>query len=144
MVVPTRRLRSRKASRDQTMTTPDEAARAVANTREFLIELLQRPRVPKEIREKAHRLLKHYPLSEMYVPLTYEQLAKLGNDTVCLWDPPKWGMSELWEASLVEFGRAVEKAHGIDAPTTGSDGCDHCRHPLYAAIKCSQCGRVTE
>lgn len=23
-------------------------------------------------------------------------------------------------------------------------GCDHCRHPLYAAIKCRQCGRVTE
>lgn len=23
-------------------------------------------------------------------------------------------------------------------------GCDHCNHPLYAAIKCSQCGRVTE
>lgn len=72
------------------MTTPDEAARAVANTREFLIELLNRPRVPKEIREKAHRLLKHYPLGDY------------------------------------------------------QEGCDHCRHPLYAAIKCKQCGRVTE
>ena len=23
-------------------------------------------------------------------------------------------------------------------------GCDHCNHPLYAAIKCRVCGRVTE
>ncbi|HSG20819.1 MAG TPA: hypothetical protein VLA31_08630, partial [Burkholderiaceae bacterium] len=24
------------------------------------------------------------------------------------------------------------------------DGCDHCNHPLYAAVKCRVCGRVTE
>ena len=23
-------------------------------------------------------------------------------------------------------------------------GCDHCRHPLYAATRCRVCGRVTE
>ena len=23
-------------------------------------------------------------------------------------------------------------------------GCDHCNHPLYAAVKCRVCGRVTE
>ena len=24
------------------------------------------------------------------------------------------------------------------------EGCDHCNHPMYAAIKCKVCGRVTE
>lgn len=46
------------------MTMPDERTRAVINTRKFLSDLLNSkatPKVPKEIREKAYRLLKHYP-----------------------------------------------------------------------------------
>lgn len=56
------------------MTTPDEEARAIAMTRTFLFALLdprQTPRVPREIRQRASRVLKHYPLlppDDDYVP----------------------------------------------------------------------------
>lgn len=46
------------------MTLPDERYRAVAQTRQFLLDLLnpaKTPRVPKIIRQRAHSLLRHYP-----------------------------------------------------------------------------------
>jgi hypothetical protein len=46
------------------MTVPIERTNSVIHTREFLYSLLDAkvtPRVPKEIREQAHRLLRHYP-----------------------------------------------------------------------------------
>ena len=46
------------------MTTPIERTNAVIHTEEFLYSLLdprQTPRVPKSIRDQAHRLLRHYP-----------------------------------------------------------------------------------
>jgi hypothetical protein len=46
------------------MTLPDEAHRAVIQTRQFLINLLdpqKTPRVPSAIRVQARRLVKHYP-----------------------------------------------------------------------------------
>lgn len=46
------------------MTIPTERTRAVNHTYDFLCELLdpkKTPRVPKEVRQRAHRLLKHYP-----------------------------------------------------------------------------------
>ena len=46
------------------MTLPHERLRAVNYTREFLRDLLDpsvTPRVPKNIRERAAGLLKHYP-----------------------------------------------------------------------------------
>jgi hypothetical protein len=46
------------------MTVPIERTNAVLNTQEFLHSLLdpkKTPRVPKEIRQQAHRLLRHYP-----------------------------------------------------------------------------------
>lgn len=46
------------------MTIPIERTRAVNKAREFLYDLLdpkKTPRVPKAIREKALRILKHYP-----------------------------------------------------------------------------------
>lgn len=46
------------------MTLKDERTRALIQTRAFLVELLypyHTPRVPKSIRERARRLLKHYP-----------------------------------------------------------------------------------
>ena len=46
------------------MSLPSEEKRALEQTRMFLVELLdpkQTPRVPKSIRRRAHRLLKHYP-----------------------------------------------------------------------------------
>lgn len=46
------------------MSLPSEEKRALEQARMFLVELLdpkQTPRVPRAIRQRAHRLLKHYP-----------------------------------------------------------------------------------
>lgn len=46
------------------MTLPDERLRALHAAREFLVALLypaKTPKVPKDIRQWASRVLKHYP-----------------------------------------------------------------------------------
>lgn len=46
------------------MTIPTERANAAINTEKFLYDLLdpkKTPNVPKEIRERAGNLLRHYP-----------------------------------------------------------------------------------
>lgn len=46
------------------MTLPDERARAVIMTRQFLMDLANRggiPRIPSDVRQKARSLLRHYP-----------------------------------------------------------------------------------
>ena len=43
------------------MTLPDERYRAVVQTTKFLTEILNTPRVPKQIKEQAKSLLRHYP-----------------------------------------------------------------------------------
>ena len=46
------------------MTIPSERTRAVLNTEQFLMDLLdpkKTPRVPKDIRRRASSLLRHYP-----------------------------------------------------------------------------------
>jgi hypothetical protein len=43
------------------MTLPDERYRAVVKTREFLLEILTTPRVPKSIKDGARYCLRHYP-----------------------------------------------------------------------------------
>jgi hypothetical protein len=46
------------------MTLPDERTRAIVNARNFLYDLIdpkKTPRVPKTVRERARRILKHYP-----------------------------------------------------------------------------------
>jgi hypothetical protein len=46
------------------MTLPDERYRALKCGYEFLLELLdpkKTPKVPKEIRQRAHHVLRHYP-----------------------------------------------------------------------------------
>lgn len=46
------------------MTVPIERTNAVIYTENFLLRLIdpkQTPRVPKSIRQEAHRLLRHYP-----------------------------------------------------------------------------------
>ena len=48
------------------MTLPSERSFAVHNTQQFLYDLLfpkKTPKVPKAIRERARRLLRHYPSS---------------------------------------------------------------------------------
>lgn len=65
------------------MTVPIERTNAVNYTRNFLYDLVdpkKTPRVPKAIRERAHHLLRHYPLNfDMQVIANRED----GND-VCL------------------------------------------------------------
>ena len=51
------------------MTVPYERTRAVLNTEQFLLDLLdpkKTPRIPKDIRRRAGSLLKHYP-SKFYM-----------------------------------------------------------------------------
>ena len=46
------------------MTIPVERTRAVLNTRQFLFDLLDpktTPKVPRAIRQRASRCLRHYP-----------------------------------------------------------------------------------
>lgn len=48
------------------MTVPIERTNAVLNTEKFLLDLLRpavTPRVPKQVRERARSLLRHYPNS---------------------------------------------------------------------------------
>ena len=43
------------------MTLPDERYRAVVQTIKFLTDILNTPRVPKDIKAQARSLLRHYP-----------------------------------------------------------------------------------
>ena len=54
----------------QSMTTRSEELRTVAQVREFLRELLDpktTPKVPATIRDKARRLLRHYPYTSSII-----------------------------------------------------------------------------
>ena len=44
------------------MTLPDERYRAVVQTEKFLKEILSTPRVPKNIKDGARAILRHYPV----------------------------------------------------------------------------------
>lgn len=60
------------------MTLPHEEAYAIARTRQFLFDLLNpktTPRVPREIRQRARILVKHFP----FVP-TVEQAERMMRD----------------------------------------------------------------
>jgi len=59
------------------MTLPYERHRAVLNAREFLVQLCcgEIKRVPAEVRDRARRLLKHYPS-----PLDLDQVAEAAPD----------------------------------------------------------------
>lgn len=46
------------------------------------------------------------------------------------------------KAALVED--AMQKFTDVNQELQAVLGCDHCNQPLYAAIKCRVCGRVTE
>lgn len=54
----------------QTMTTRSDELRTVAQVREFLRELVDAkttPKVPATIRDKARRLLRHYPYTSSII-----------------------------------------------------------------------------
>ena len=52
------------------------------------------------------------------------------------------GRAAALRAALVED--AMQKFTDVNQELMAALGCDHCNHPLYAAIKCRVCGRVTE
>jgi len=61
------------------MTLPIERTLAVIRTEKFLIDLRdpkKYPRVPKIVREEAHRLLRHYPskYNMRYIDDSFENL----------------------------------------------------------------------
>lgn len=56
------------------MTLPDERYRAIIYTKNFLQDLLNptlTPKVPKQIRQRAHSLLRHFP-EEFYLSMLAE------------------------------------------------------------------------
>ena len=57
------------------MTLPYERKNAVVNTERFLLDLSNpriTKRIPKEIRDRARSLLKHYP-TDLYMEMAAEQ-----------------------------------------------------------------------
>jgi hypothetical protein len=51
------------------MTLPHEEALAIARVRQFMYELLDpkaTPRVPKAVRRRARRIMKHYPILPLF------------------------------------------------------------------------------
>ena len=46
------------------------------------------------------------------------------------------------KAALVED--AMQKFTDVNQELQAALGCDHCNSPLYAAVKCRVCGRVTK
>lgn len=51
------------------MSLPSEEAAAIESVRRFLFDLLNpkaTPRVPKAVRDRARRVVKHYPYSVLY------------------------------------------------------------------------------
>jgi len=65
------------------MTMPCERTRAVNNTRQFLIDLMNpksTPRVPSEVRKQAYRCLRHYP-GEYYMELSQEHLSEVWGES---------------------------------------------------------------
>ena len=61
------------------MTLPIERTQAVLRTEEFLKDLLdpkKTPRVPRQMRDRAYRCLRHYPsrYNMMYIEDSFENL----------------------------------------------------------------------
>jgi hypothetical protein len=53
--------------------------------------------------------------------------------------------SEFWLVPGSNLNKTVNALRAaLELPEQEVKGCDHCNHPLYAAIKCRVCGRVTE
>lgn len=66
------------------MTLPSERTNAVLRAERFLIDLRdpkKYPRVPKAVREEAHRLLRHYPSQYhmMYIEDSFEPLESIND-----------------------------------------------------------------
>jgi rubrerythrin len=49
-----------------------------------------------------------------------------------------------WDREALEQFTHPPRREALEQTEQEVKGCDHCNHPLYAAIKCRVCGRVTE
>jgi len=49
-----------------------------------------------------------------------------------------------WDREALEQFTRPPRREALEQTEQEVKGCDHCNHPLYAAIKCRVCGRVTE
>jgi hypothetical protein len=81
------------------MTLPDERARAISNTREFLYNLMdpkKTPRVPKEVRRRARSCLKHFP-SNLDIELVTEGKTDVFEKPK-EWDDPRPFNSKSWNS----------------------------------------------
>lgn len=59
------------------MTTPDERRRTLVQVGAFLKELRSNDTLPEQVRQEAHRLLRHYP--------TLHEIAHLARATSAAW-----------------------------------------------------------
>lgn len=72
------------------MTLPYERKSAVSNTERFLLDLSNpriTPRVPKEIRDRARGLLKHYP-SKIYMDAAAKYAPEVFGEYKSKWECP--------------------------------------------------------
>ena len=72
-------------------------------------------------------------------PKTAEAITAL---KAALVEPENWELRRLREE--LERCKQVCAATAEAWREEAALGCDHCKHPLYAAIKCRVCGRVTK
>ena len=66
------------------MTIPSERTRAVIGTREFMLDLIapaKTPKVPRAIRNRALRCLRHYPSGF--------DMARTSEQAPFIWGPPE-------------------------------------------------------
>ena len=71
------------------MTLPDERYRAILYTKNFLQDLLDpqlTPKVPKNIRQRAHSLLRHFP-EEFYLSMLADARPDIIERTGAAFDP---------------------------------------------------------
>ena len=90
------------------MTMPDERTRSVVNTRKFLRDLLDpkvTPKVPKQIREKAYKLLKHYPTA------LYLKLATIGHLDVFDKDEAERLSEEELKQYSISYSKQLEEGY---------------------------------
>lgn len=82
------------------MTTPDERRRTLVQVGAFLKELRSNDTLPEQVRQEAHRLLRHYP--------TLHEIAHLARATNAA-----WGGSPLGAEHNPEWVRGYPKGgHG--------------------------------
>jgi len=118
----------------------DKAADAASALRAALTEdALQRL---SDANQEIEAALEQEPVAWMYVGLNSNNIM---HGPHLVWKP------EYMDAMSAEKGVVASplythppRREALEQTEQEVKGCDHCNHPLYAAIKCRVCGRVTE